>query len=179
MDQLIQLSKQSQADFQKSADEFNQLKNVCDAQQTILLEISDSYPQEEDQQKELEYLEAQIAQIDEQLSDTQNLITEALQEEKESENEAGEILKTLINKFTSQLITIAANAANDGQMMILIPSLMDLEREISQTIDTLKQNGLFPETQDQAVERITKLKEHTSKVLNFMKQFSNSNQNQE
>lgn len=175
--QLMELPKQAQENFEKSAEEFQQLKDTCEAQKKVLLDITNSIPKIEDAQKELNTLDEQIARTNAQIQDVQNLLFASLQGENEEDNssEVGQVLKTLLNKFTQELLVLASEAADEGQMSVVITSFMELEREINQTIEVLKKNDMFPESNEQESARISVLNEHTQKVLAFMQQILSQN----
>ena len=169
------LPQQARDEFEQEAAKFKQTQEVVEAQRAILVDLTNSLPPQDQLQKDIETINNEINETDKQLKEVQEVLTGVLASSKTdegSETQGEELVKNILKMYTEQVVSLATNAVDQGQISILITQIMQLETDVNQRIETFRKNGLYLESEEEANTRIQELKRHTGKILSFLKQFT-------
>ena len=58
-----------------------------------------------------------------------------------------------------------------GSSSVPITALLGLEDLVAKIIDDLHAKGMYPESEDESVQRMNAVEEHTARILAFLKDF--------
>lgn len=169
---LMLLPTEAKNRFQKAADINQQLELVSKAQNIIIDDLSVSIPDLDNIQKNLNEADEELKEVDDQLKQTQDILLELLSTNNNSSSKkgAGDILKTILSNLQKTLTVICSQAASKGQIDVSLFGLMDLEDQVGKIIEDMSSRGLYPETENAAVERVQRMQAHNLKVVQFLKE---------
>jgi hypothetical protein len=168
MHPLLGLAAQARANYTQARSTREQLSRIDASQSVIMAAITDSVPELAAIQKKLATAEAEIASLDRQIAEVQDSLLEVLTyQPNETQNSDG-VLKVLLTNFQDVLLTLARGNAERGRPDVAVLHVIDLEDQITRTIDDMVERGLYPEDENEQHTRIVRREEHTRKIIDFL-----------
>jgi hypothetical protein len=77
-------------------------------------------------------------------------------------------LKVLLTNFQDVLLTLAKGNAERGRPDVAVMHVIELEDQITRTIDDMVERRLYPEDEHEQHTRIVRREEHTRKIIDFL-----------
>lgn len=171
MQELMLLPQEAQIRLERVAAENQKLVATCEAQGVILSEIAESLPDPEELVKKIDEINEEIKATDEALTNAQtallNLLTKT--EEEPQGAPAGGILRAILKQTMKSLQEGCLNFAKQGNPSVSLIFLIDIESQIHKLIEDLAARGMFPESDEDAQERVLATQAHTLKIIEFLK----------
>jgi hypothetical protein len=169
---VLALPAEAQKRFQKAADESRWLRQQIDAQRSVIGEFAATPDKVDGLYKEIAATEEQHEAIDRQLSDAIAVLFDVVQSSsgKPPPVAPGPIVGSVIQMVQDALTKIAKSGIESGAPAVPISAVFDLESQINDIIDDLQAKGIFPETDDEAQQRVQEGQAHSERVLGFFQQ---------
>lgn len=165
---------QAQNRFAKAAEENQKLKLLDESQNVIISDIQVStFGKEEEQLLEsINKIEEDIKNTDLNLLSAQNSLSDilTLQQQNSGNGNASEILKIVLPSFQSLILDLCKDAAEKGETDIAITTVFELEQKIIKIIDSLRQRGVYPETEEETLRTLESIQTHQQKIHDFIKE---------
>jgi hypothetical protein len=167
---LMLLPVQAQKRFEKVAEENRRLTYQNDAQKVIIGELARSLPKGEELEKAIEETSQQLEAVDQHLSDATAVLLNTLQSAapKLTAGNPSPLLKFVLDTVAKVLVDISAKALEEGSPSVPITSLLELEEQIRKIIEDLHDRGMYPETDDEADQRMQEIHAHTARAIDFL-----------
>jgi ABC-type transporter Mla subunit MlaD len=169
---MMLLPVQSQKRFEKAAEENRQLTYQIDAQKTVIAALAESLPKVEELEQSIQEKGEQIAAINRQLSDATAVLLNILQATaagKPAVANASQLLKFLLDTVGKILVEISGSAIREDSTWVPITSLLEIEDQVRKIIEDLHERGMYPETDEEADQRLQETQAHTVRVMDFLR----------
>ncbi|OHS96627.1 hypothetical protein TRFO_37176 [Tritrichomonas foetus] len=168
--QLI-LPIEAQNKFEKVADENHQLHLLLDSQNIILDELQNDPNFDEDKildsinsvNKEIEETDLLLQKAQFALNDI--LLNRQQNDQKESPSE---ILKIILPRFQSLIFEICKNVVDNGQTNASLLMIYELEQKVIKIIDSLRQKGVYPESEADFRKYFEDMQNHHARIHAFI-----------
>lgn len=146
------------------------LKQMLDSQKVLINDFAVSMPDIDETEKKAAELDEELSQVEEQLVQSQSILTELLQtkQPKQSSQQAETILKAVMKTFQGRVMDLTKEAVEKGQASATVFQLIDLEEEISKLIENFESKDMYPETKEENDARTQQGKEHTAKLAQYL-----------
>jgi hypothetical protein len=166
--------------FERVTDENHLLKQQIDSQKAVISDVSGSLAETEAIEKDLQAVAEQLATVDRRRAEASAILLEQLSSSANPppSTRAGELLKALLSRIQLCLSDLSLHGIKQGSMSISVIALIELGEQIRKIIEDLQEKGLYPETPEEAEERLAKTHEHTASVLKFMQGFVKSHESE-
>jgi hypothetical protein len=168
LQRLMLFAQTSRENFQTAADVGRQLTHVDKSQKLIIEELATSIPSPEDIGTKLRAADEEIASLDSQLSQVQAELIARLSSKSSSKKGPEDILRALLTTFQSVLFALSKESAEKGQTIVSLLSIIQLEDQISSTIDDLTDRGLYLEESSETQTRVDRRESHARKLVDFL-----------
>jgi hypothetical protein len=175
---LILLPKAAESRFRRAADTKVRLVQAGRSQKDVIDDLSLSLPDTKDIQSEIAAIDEKIAGVNAQLQQAQDALLNTLAANEQSDSVGGDIIKTLLSNCELALLSIAKAAADKGQIAVSLLPLIELEDDLAKTIEKLNEKGDYPESQEEARERMAAQHAHAGKVIQFLTALKNRTEGQ-
>ena len=142
---------------------------ICKAQNIILDDLMHSVPEPSELKNELREAIDISEELDQQISEHQAFLLDLLNQEPQKQLTPGDILKSVLANYQSTLYELTMESVDRGSTEVSILKLMELEDQIAEIVDSMSDQGLFPETKDAQDFRLKKRQEHTLKTIEYLK----------
>lgn len=167
---------EAQNRFAKAAEENQKIRLIIDSQQSIIDDVEESQAEEEKLVESIQKIEEEIKIINNILVNSHQTLTNILydQEGRQAQNEnnnVSEILKIILPSFQNLIFDLCSDAASNGSTNISITTIFELEQRIIKIIESLKQRGVYPETDEQALKGLEELQSHQQRIHTFINSF--------
>ena len=146
------------------------LKQTLEAQKVLINDYAESMPDIDETEKQEKELNEELEKIDEQLSQSQLILTELLQSKPQASNseQAEAIMKAILTTFQQKITELAKVGLSQNSASVSIFQMIDLEEEISKLIENLNAKQMYPETEEDNQKRVAKNKAHNAKLSQFL-----------
>ena len=165
---------QAQNRFAKAAEENQKLRLIDESQNVILSDIQAStFGIEEEQLLEsINKIDEDIKAADLSLQNAQNSLSDilTLQQQNSNNGNASEILKIVLPSFQSLILELCKDAAQRGETDVAITTVFELEQKVIKIIDSLRQRGVYPETEEETLRSLENAQTHQQKIHDFIKE---------
>lgn len=169
---------QAQNRFAKAAEENQKLRLLDDSQNVIIGDIQTStFGKEEEQLLDsIKKIDEDIKSTDLNLQNAQNSLSDILTLQQQSNNKgnASEILKIVLPSFQNLVLELCKDAAQRGETDVAITTVFELEQKIIKIIDSLRQRGVYPETEEETLRSLETIQTHQHKIHDFIKNLLSS-----
>ena len=142
INKLMLLPSESQKGLQKKADENHQLHLICESQNVILSNYSDSYSEKLKIEQKIAEVDKEIQKFDTLLADANYILLNTLKKEPQKESEVGDFLKIILEKIKNLIMSICKESLNDKSISVSLMSVIEIEQQIQKIIET-QQNDDF------------------------------------
>ena len=173
INKLMLLPSESQKGLQKKADENHQLHLICESQNVILSNYSDSYSEKLKIEQKIAEVDKEIQKFDTLLADANYILLNTLKKEPQKESEVGDFLKIILEKIKNLIMSICKESLNDKSISVSLMSVIEIEQQIQKIIENLISNGMYPETQSELYKRTSEIDAHNEVLLSFLSGFVN------
>lgn len=169
---------EAQNRFAKAAEENQKLHLLDESQNIIINEIQAStFGKEEEQLIEsIKKIDEDIKNTDLNIQSAQNSLSDvlALQQQNNNKGNASEILKIILPSFQNLILELCEDAAKKGETDVAITTVFELEQKIIKIVDSLRQRGVYPETEEETLRSLEKIQAHQQKIHEFIKELLGS-----
>lgn len=173
MNKLILLPSESQKKLNEIADKNHQLHLICESQNVLLSQFSDTYTENLKAEKKITEIDEKIKDVDTLLANANYILSRTLTKESKEENEVGDLLKTILEKIKFMIISICNNSLKDGLESVSIMTVIDIEQQVKKIIDDLISNGMYLESESEKDKRTAFTDAHNQILLTFLTGFVN------
>lgn len=172
MEKLMLLPSESQKKLQEEAEKNHQLHLICEAQNSILSQYSDSYSENLKAESKIIEIDEKIKKVDILLENANYILLKKLKTESNKGNEVGDFLKAILERIKSLIITICNDSLKKNSESVSIMTVIDIEQQIKKIIDNLVSNGMYFETESEMNKRAAEDDAHNETLLTFLKGFA-------
>ena len=146
------------------------LKQILESLKTLINDYAESMPDMDENEKQEQELDDMLSVVDQQLVQSQLLLTELLNSKPHlrSSEETNALLKSIMKTFSTRILDVAKESITSGNANVSIFKLIDLEEEISKTIESLESKEMYPEAEQERNNRIQKTKAHSTKLSQYL-----------
>jgi hypothetical protein len=168
LERLMLLATSSRDRLESVSDDNRSLSRLESAQGLILTMLSESLPDTESLQKNLNDADKEILSLNSQLSDVENELFVALGANSPARTNPTDILQGFLVNFQSVLLDLSKASAEKGQPAVPFVAIIELENQIAKTIDELFDRGLYQESDTETAVRLQRREAHAQKLVDFL-----------
>ena len=167
---LLTLATTAKDEFVEVEEVNANIKQLIEGQNVLINDYAESMPDIDQTEKAAADLDTELQQVEEQLSQSQDLLLQLLQSKPQEENskQADNLLKAILTNFTAKFTELTKSAVSKGQASVTVFQLIEIEEEITKLIENLEKNGMYPESPEENEKRSKKAEEHTVKLAEFL-----------
>ena len=181
--QLI-LPIEAQNRFARAADENQKLKLLLESQKMILDDLEMNRLDEDKLIESINEVNKEIETVTDVTKREQAVLLDLLRSKNDPKNResASAILKIILENTQNLIFDILNNIVEDGKTNATLMIVYELEQKITRIIDSLKERGVYPETEAMAKVALEEMQAHQHKIHVFVNEIlekSKSMQNQD
>ncbi|KAK8889349.1 hypothetical protein M9Y10_034095 [Tritrichomonas musculus] len=147
--------------------ENQKLRNVLNAQQQIIRDLSLSFNTEELLEK-VENSRQMEENLNGSLASSTSFLKSLLFTPPKKDPQVSNIIKSILSDIQGQLTTLCKQCVDQKMTSVPITALVDIEQQMNSFEDKLAENGQFPEKEEDKNRRMLLRDFHTQNVLNFL-----------
>lgn len=147
--------------------ENQKLRNVLNAQQQIIRDLSLSINTEELLEK-VENSRQMEENLNGSLASSTSFLKSLLFTPPKKDPQVSNIIKSILSDIQGQLTTLCKQCVDQKMTSVPITALVDIEQQMNSFEDKLAENGQFPEKEEDKNRRMLLRDFHTQNVLNFL-----------
>lgn len=168
---FLTLATVAKDDFVEVESKNADYKTILEAQKTLINDFAQTMPELDETENKMKEIDAQIADIDEQLSQSQSILVELLssKQSKGKSDAASGVLQRIITSFSNDVMALGLDAVTAHSTSVPIFKMIDLEEQCSKLIQNLEESNMYPETQDEHSKRIQLTQSHSQKLSEFLR----------
>jgi hypothetical protein len=163
---MMALPREAEKRFEAGARLNQKLSACCEAQAVLLEEFESEIPDQDKLIEEMEKVDGELAKVSEELDLARKSLLELLNSVPQAD--VTEFVNIVFSMGIEGLQMAALDAVNSGQPVISVWDVLTVEDRIQNVIDDLQKEGMYPESEKAAEERIQKATEHMEKLAAFL-----------
>lgn len=164
---LMELLSSANERGNKGTIENQRLRQILNAQQLILRDLSLSMNTEELLEKQ-ENNRQMEENLNSSLASSTSFLRSLLFHPSSKDPRVSDIIKSILSDVQGQLSTLCKQCVEQKMTSVPITALVDIEQQINSFEDKLAENGQFPEKEEEKNRRILLHDFHTQNVMNFL-----------
>jgi hypothetical protein len=155
------------ADVRRGISANRHLCLVCEAQTSLLNDLSDTAVSTDHLQLEIEAIDSDLTRVSAALSDSRARL-ERLLSPRPTQSPAGPILRSFLMNTEKAISNLIGTSLARGSDSVGVGCLLEIEERIAQLILTLKKANLFPESDSDTSERTLLMEQHNERLARFL-----------
>lgn len=167
------LAKVSQEKFAKQEKKCEENNEIVEAQLSILNEYAQSYNGFENIENSIAEVDSKIVSIDKEIDVAQKFMNQLLLDriEYQKQSECSEMMKLIMDSTIQNFHDAMKSSVENSKPNVSIFTVIELENNFAQLIAKLKDQNMYPISQEDDAKQNQKVKDHNTKILSFLKQF--------
>jgi hypothetical protein len=140
---------------------------VCEAQTSLLNDLSDAAVSVDRLQLEIASTDSDLTQVSATLSDSRALLKRLLCP-RATQSRAGPALRLFLANTEKAIGNLVSSSLARGSDSVGVDGLLDIEEHIARLILSLKKAHLFPESDSDTFERTEAMEQHNERLARFL-----------